>query len=88
MASKENQELFNKYKKYIREPNSEYEAIDIIELEEDIQRAIDDVGLYKKALEICCEYAEHKRTWYQVEGYTLEETILDQARKELGNEKN
>lgn len=43
--------------------------------------------ILEKALDIATEYAEHKRTWYRVEGYSLKETLMYEARKELENDK-
>lgn len=40
-----------------------------------------------KALDITIEYAEHKRTLYQVEGYSLKETVMNEAKEELENAK-
>ena len=46
-----------------------------------------ELQLYKRALDILIEFAEHKRRWYQVEGYSLKDTILYEAKLELESEK-
>lgn len=52
-----------------------------------VQELMGNLELYKKALDISIEFNEHKRIWYQVEGYSLKDTLVNEARLELESEK-
>lgn len=95
MASKENQEALGYLLKYQKPKVSYKDDGDYIrkilsklaKSRETLQQAINELEIYKKALEIADEYYVGKRKWLYVEGYSFKETVLEQAKEELNDGK-